>query len=73
MKVGDEPVCGSVPVAVASLTPEVCVGRNGELSWTEDLAHLRLRLLETGTCRLALTPVGADRAFDVELAFEATE
>lgn len=73
LKVGDEPICRPVPVAVAALTPEVCVGRNGELTWSEALAHLRLQLVETGTCRLSLVPVGAERAFEIDFEYEATE
>lgn len=70
----DGPICESIPIAVSALTPEVCTNPNGALTWTAEYGYVTVALVETGTCRLALSAVGAEeRVFQIEFPYEATD
>jgi hypothetical protein len=70
-EVRGEAPCLLMPVAVTTLTPDVCIGRSGETSWEEvTMGDVRPRAVTAGTCRLNVGVVGGTARKDIEVAYE---
>lgn len=67
--------CELPPFRLESLTPEICAGRDGEVSWIEDnpAYGVGVRGLASGMCELTVGIVGSDVSVPVELPLEVTD
>jgi hypothetical protein len=67
--VGGRIPCEMGPVALTTLTPEICLGPDGELEWErEDVGFILPTAVGEGSCRLELRAVGGTQA--TEVAFD---
>lgn len=63
LTVRDDIPCQAIPIAIESVTPNVCVGPEGAPRWhSVDNHAFSLQSLRPGSCKIALTAQGAARS-----------
>lgn len=73
MRIGDKKPCSVLPLQATSASPDVCVGPQGESTWSEPTpGAMRITPVSSGTCRLSVSVSGATQAHDFSVEYEVT-